>query len=139
MERHHAAAPLSRLPRLKGCQLRQVAVQGERWLAQLGWQSAAQHSGPRDRWIAWSTLQRTTRLFLVANNARFLVLPAAGSVPGLSLGRDWQALDSTPLVLAETLVDPARFRGTCYRAANWIELGPTRGWRHGASKGTAFR
>ena len=124
--------------KLCGCQLKQVAVHGQRWLALLGWQAAALHCGPRDRWIGWSSLQRRTRLFLLANQSRFLLLPAAGSQPGLAsrvlglslrrLPRDWQRRYATPLVLVETFVDPQRFRGTCYRAANWIELGRTRGF-----------
>ena len=124
--------------KLCGCQLKQVAVHGQRWLALLGWQAAALHSGPRDRWIGWSPLQRRTRLFLLANQSRFLLLPRAGSQPGLAsrvlglslrrLPRDWQQRYATPLLLVETFVDPQRFRGTCYRAANWIELGLTRGF-----------
>ena len=113
-------------------------MQGQRWLALLGWQAAALHSGPRDRWIGWSPLQRRTRLFLLANQSRFLLLPRAGSQPGLAsrvlglslrrLPRDWQQRYATPLLLVETFVDPQRFRGTCYHAANWIELGLTRGF-----------
>ena len=110
--------------KLCGCQLKQVAVQGQRWLALLGCQAAALHSGPRDRWIGWSPLQRRTRLFLLANQSRFLLLPRAGSQPGLAsrvlglslrrLPRDWQQRYATPLLLVETFVDPQRFRGTCY-------------------------
>ena len=124
--------------KLCGAQLKQVAVVGERWLALLGWQAGALHCEARERWIGWSPGQRRTRLFLVANNARFLLLPAAGSVPGLAsrvlglslrrLQRDWRARNGTPLLLAESFVDAARFRGTCYRAANWIEVGSTRGF-----------
>ena len=75
---------------------------GERWLALLGWHAAALHCAARDRWIGWSSLQRRQRLFLVANNSRYLLLPAASGVPnlasrvlGLSLSRlraDWLAL-----------------------------------------------
>ena len=119
--------------KLCGCQLKQVAVHGQRWLTLLGWQAAAPHCGPRDRWIGWSPLQRRTRLFLLASQSRFLLLPPAGSQPGLAsrvlglslrrLPRDWQQRYATPLLLVETFVDPQRFRGTCYRAANWIEVG----------------
>ena len=82
--------------KLCGCQLKQVAVQGQRWLALLGWQAAALHCGPRDRWIGWSPLQRRTRLFLLANQSRSLLLPRAGSQPGLAsrvlgLISDWLA------------------------------------------------
>ena len=121
-----------------GRRLRHVAVQGDRWLALLGWHAAALHCAARDRWIGWTSLQRRQRLFLVANNSRFLLLPAVGSVPGLAsrvlglslrrLRRDWQAVHGHDLLLAETFVDPARFAGTCYRAANWREVGRTLGY-----------
>ena len=118
--------------------LHHVVVWRGRWLALLGWHAAALHCAARDRWIGWSDLQRRARLFLVANNTRFLVLPAASGqpclasrVPGPSLRRlprDWQQLHGHPVPLAETFVDPQLFRGTCYRAANWIEVGATRGF-----------
>jgi hypothetical protein len=78
------------------------------------------------------------RLHLLANNARFLILPAAGRVPNLAsrvlalnlrrLSGDWQRIHGHPLLLAETFVDLARFTGACYRAANWQALGTTRGF-----------
>ena len=121
-----------------GKRLRQVAVHGERWLALIGWHAAALHCAARDRWIGWSSLQRRQRLFLVANQSRFLLLSEAGSSPhlasrvlGLSLRqlpREWQRLHGSVLLLAESFVDPARFAGTCYRAANWIEVGATQGF-----------
>ena len=120
------------LRKMCGRRLRHVAVKRERWLALLGWQAAALHCTARDRWIGWTSLQRRTGLFLVANNTRYLLLPGAAGPPRLAsrvlgrslrrLARDWQAL-----LLAGTFVDPARFRGTCYRAANWIHLGQTQG------------
>ena len=122
---------------LCGRRLRHVAVLGDRWLALLGWHSAALHCAARDRWIGWSHLQRRQRLFLLANNSRYVLLPAAAGVPnlasrvlGLSLRRlrtDWLARHGHDLLLAETFVDP-RFAGTCYRAANWQEVGSTRGY-----------
>ena len=124
--------------KLCGAQLKQVAVWGDRWLALLGWQEAALHCGPRDRWLGWTTWQRRARLHLVANQSRFLLLPSAGRTPrlasrvlGLSLRRlaaDWRARSGRPLLLVETFVDPARFAGTCYRAANWLPLGHTQGF-----------
>ena len=150
MRRHHYLG----FRKMCGRRLRHVAVQGERWLALLGWHAAALHCAARERWIGWSSLQRRARLFLVAGNTRFLILPQASGqrclasrVLGLSLrrlARDWQALHGHPILLAESFVDPARFAGTCYRAANWIEVGATRGYgrargtlnyvRHGAPK-----
>ena len=126
---------------------------GAGWRCWAGTRSAL-HCAARERWIGWSSLQRRARLFLVVGNTRFLILPQASGqrclasrVLGLSLrrlARDWQALHGHPIVLAESFVDPARFAGTCYRAANWIEVGLTRGYgrargtlnyvRHGAPK-----
>ncbi|MDE0627421.1 MAG: DUF4338 domain-containing protein [Bryobacterales bacterium] len=116
----------------RGNRLRQVAVLGERWLALLGWHAAALHCAARDRWIGWTSLQRQQRLFLVANQSRFLLLTEAGRSPHLAsrvlgrslrqLPREWQRRHGASLLLAETFVDPAHFAGTCYRAANWIEL-----------------
>lgn len=121
-----------------GRQLRHVAVHGERWLALLGWQSPALRCAARERWIGWSSLQRRMRLFLVVNNTRFLVLAEAERQPGLAsrvlsrslrrLPGDWLARYKYSPLLCETFVDPARFRGTCYRAANWIEVGATTGY-----------
>jgi hypothetical protein len=95
------------------------------------WQCAA-----RDQWIGWSAAQRAQRLGWIVNNTRFLILPWV-RVPHLAshiLGRvsrqvrhDWQAKYQQPLWLLETFVDRQRFAGTCYRAANWIHLGSTKG------------
>jgi hypothetical protein len=105
-------------------------------LACLAWSSAPRHLGPRDRFIGWSAAARRHNIHLVAYNPRFLVLPWI-EVPHLAshlLGRiarrlsaDWQRLYGHPIYFVETFVDPARFRGTCYRAANWIVLGRTTG------------
>jgi hypothetical protein len=94
------------------------------------------HLGPRDRFIGWSAAARRHNIHLVAYNPRFLVLPWI-EVPHLAshlLGRmarrlsaDWERLYRHPIYFVETFVDPARFRGTCYRAANWIVLGRTTG------------
>lgn len=118
----------------------QVAEWQGRWLALIGWTAAAYRCRARDSWIGWTDDQRRRRLRFVANNARFLILPDAhvahlGSrVLGLALrrlSRDWQAIHSHPVVLAETFIDPARFRGTVYWAANWQDVGTTLGFgRH---------
>ena len=122
---------------LFGRSLRHVAVRGETWLALLGWQAGAFKVGVRDAWIGWTREQQFARLHLVANNARFAVLPA-GRVPNLAsralglglrrLSRDMRAAHGHPVLLAETFVDPSRFAGTCYRASNWVLLGRTRGF-----------
>jgi hypothetical protein len=105
-------------------------------VACLAFSSAPRHLGPRDRFIGWSPAQRQANLHLLAYNTRFLILPWV-RVPHLAshlLGRvarvisqDWQRLYEHPIYGLETFIDPARFRGTCYRAANWIYLGQTTG------------
>ena len=89
-----------------GRQLKLADVLGGRWRALLGWQSAALHCDPRDRWIGGFPLQRRTRLLLRANNPRILLLAPglASRVLGLSLrllACDWRARCSTPLLLAQ--------------------------------------
>src|SRR5579864_303993 len=105
-------------------------------LAALLFTSAAWRMAPRDRWIGWSDLVRQRNIPLVVNHSRFLILPWT-RIPHLAshilarvaqqLPRGWQARCGVTPVLMETLVDPARYRGTCYRAANWIEAGMTSG------------
>jgi len=90
----------------------------------------------RDEWIGWSERVRAQRLNWVVNNSRFLIFPwvrvanLASRVLGLAarrLGEDWQRRYGYRPVLLETFVDPERYRGTCYQAANWIGLGMTTG------------
>ena len=115
--------------------VRYVAHHRGRWLALLVFSAAALKCGARDRWIGWDYGVRFSRLHLVTNNARFLILPGGprnlGSrVLALCVRRlvsDWPARFGHELLLAETFVDPA-FRGTVYRAANWVEVGRTRGF-----------
>lgn len=105
-------------------------------LAALLFTSAAWRMAPRDRCIGWSDLVRQRNLPLVVNHSRFLILPWA-RIPHLAshilaraaqqLPGDWQARYGVAPLLLETLVDPARYRGTCYRAANWIAAGMTTG------------
>ena len=108
----------------------------QRPIACLAWSSAPRHLGPRDRFLGWSAEARRRNIHLIATNLRFLVLPWV-KVPHLAshiLGRmarqlpgDWEQLYEHPVHFLETFVDPDRFRGTCYRAANWIVLGHTTG------------
>jgi len=118
--------------------LRYVAVSPDGdWVALLGWASAAWHLREREAWLGWSLEQRRRRLRLVAQNARFLILPGeacpnlASRVLGLCcqrLSEDWQLVHGHGVLLAESFVDPARFLGTCYRAAGWQALGRTKGF-----------
>jgi len=95
------------------------------------WQCAA-----RDQWIGWSKEQRAQRLSGVANNTRFLIFEWI-RVPHLAshilgrigqrIGADWKAKYRQTLFVLETFVDRERFGGGCYRAANWLCVGQTRG------------
>jgi len=108
----------------------------ERILACLQWSSAAWKMAARDRWIGWNEPERRRNLPLIVNNSRFLILPWV-RVRGLAskilslcarwLPADWEIRYGYRPLLLETLVDAGRFPGTCYRAANWIELGQTQG------------
>jgi Domain of unknown function (DUF4338) len=112
-----------------------VWAQG-RPIACMAWSSAPRHLGSRDRHIGWSAEARRRNIRFVAYNTRFLILPwvevphlashILGSIAS-SLSKDWEHLYDHPVYFAETFIDPGRFRGTCYRAANWKLLGLTTG------------
>ena len=119
-----------------GAHLRYWVRHGGRELACLLWTSPAWKMQARDEWIGWSDEQRRHNLQSIVNNGRFLVLPwvrikgLASKILALSarqMPRDWETRYGCRPVLLETLVDVARFRGTCYRAANWIHVGQTAG------------
>ena len=105
-------------------------------IACMAFSSAPRHLGSRDRFIGWDKQARLKNIRLLAYNTRFLILPWV-RVPHLAshlLGRiarqlsgDWEQCYGHPIHFLETFVDPARFRGTCYRAANWVYLGLTTG------------
>jgi hypothetical protein len=137
MSAHHYLG----LRSLVGESLRYVAEVPERWLALLGWSTAAFKCRPRDAWIGWLPEVQWQRLSLIANNARFLMLPGiripnlASKVLSLNVRRlayDWDRVHGHPVLLAETFVDTARFTGACYKAANWQYLGHTRGYSKNA-------
>lgn len=108
----------------------------DRPVACLAWSSAPLQLGPRDRFIGWSLAARRRNLHLIAYNPRYLILPWV-RVPHLAshvLGRtmrilsgEWQRVYGHPIHFAETFVDVSRYRGTCYRAANWVSMGWTSG------------
>lgn len=119
-----------------GAHLRYGVRHGERELACLLWTSPAWKMQARDSWIGWSDEQRRSNLQRIVNNGRFLILPwvhvqgLASKILALSarqMPRDWEMRYGCRPMLLETLVDAGRFRGTCYRAANWIHLGQTAG------------
>jgi hypothetical protein len=121
---------------LPGAQLRYFANANDSIVALLGFGAAAWKTDPRDRFIGWTKEQRELRLHLVINNARFLILPwihcrnLASMLLGMAtrrLAEDWQQSYGYRPALVETFVEISRFRGTCYKAANWIRLGETQG------------
>ena len=119
-----------------GEHLKYLAYDQGRVLAALAFSSASRAVGCRDRFIGWPVEVRRRNLRFLAYNSRLLILPWV-EIPHLAshlLGRmartlspDWQQLYGHPVHFLETFVDPTRFRGTCYRAANWIFLGTTTG------------
>jgi hypothetical protein len=119
-----------------GEHLKHLVYAGERPIACFAWSSAPRHLGPRDRFIGWSAAVRRRNLRFVVYNSRYLILPWV-EVPHLAshllgtmtrrLSAEWARVYGHPVYFAETFIDPARFRGTCYRAANWIVLGRTTG------------
>jgi len=105
-------------------------------IACAAWSSAPRHIGARDRYIGWSAEARRRNIRFLAYNTRFLILPwvkvehLASHILGRMTARisaDWQQMYGHPIYFLETFVDPERFRGTCYRAANWVWLGKTTG------------
>jgi SRSO17 transposase len=136
---------------LVGRSLKYLVYTGSRLIAALGWQSAVGHLACRDHVIGWDASQRREHLHRVANNARFLIMPwvrirhAGSHILGRNIARlnqDWEAKYGYQLWLLEGFVDPSSYRGTCYRASNWVCIGETKGFRkekegfvyHGATK-----
>jgi len=119
-----------------GEHLKYLVFAGGRPLGCFAWSSAPRHLAPRDRYIGWSPEARRRNIHLVAYNPRFLILPwvevrhlashLLGQMMRL-LSADWGRVYGHPIHFAETFVEPERYRGTCYRAANWIVLGRTTG------------
>jgi hypothetical protein len=121
---------------LPGAQLRYFVMLDQKIIALLGFGAAAWQAAPRDHYIGWTHSLRKRHLPLVVNNARFLILPwvqvknlaskilslAAKQVP-----EDWQKQYEIKPVLMETFVETGRFAGTCYKAANWVHVGETKG------------
>lgn len=105
-------------------------------LACLLFGSSAWSCAPRDRFIGWDADTRKKKLHLTTNNTRFLILPwvnvphLASHILGLISRRvasDWQEKYGHRVYLLETFVEKGRFKGTCYKAANWIHVGETTG------------
>lgn len=122
-----------------GAHLKYAVRAKDRLIAYVIFSSAPRVLAPRDRFIGWDKERRLRNVHLIAYNPRFLILPWV-QVPHLAshilgtisrrLSSDWQELYSHPLCFLETFVDSSRYKGTCYKAANWILLGHTRGRGH---------
>lgn len=132
-------------PTLVGEHIRHLVFIDGQVVACLSWASAAWKIKARDQFIGWDETTKRKNLHLIANNSRFLILPwirvkyLASKALSLSLrrlGADWEKTYEHPLYLAETFVDISRFSGTCYQAANWIEVGRTKG---SAKKGNEYQ
>jgi len=119
-----------------GEHLKYLVYAGGRPIACVAWSSAPRHLGSRDRFIGWAADARLANIRLLAYNTRFLILPwvkvahlASHLLARMArvLSADWQRVYGHPIYFLETFVDPQRFRGTCYRAANWTLMGVTTG------------
>ena len=119
-----------------GEHLKYIVFAAERPIACFAWSSAPRHLGPRDRFLGWSTEARRRNIRFLAYNTRYLILPwveirhLASHLLGAMIRRisgDWERAYGHPVYYLESFVDPQRFRGTCYRAANWRFLGLTTG------------
>ena len=119
-----------------GEHLKFIVYAQERPVALFAWSSAPRHLGPRDRYLGWSAQTRRRNIGSVVYNTRFLILPWV-KVPHLAshllsrmtriLPAEWERVYGHAVYFAETFVDTTIFRGTCYRAANWVYLGRTQG------------
>lgn len=131
MEQYHP------LGNRKGIRIKQLAYIGHRPIAALGWSNPALHLETRDAFVGWDFHTKNQGLNHIANNARFLILPwirlknlashllsrAVGALPQL-----WEQKAGKPLYLVETFVDETSYQGTCYKAANWLHLGHSKGF-----------
>lgn len=142
MERFHYLGDAE----LVGESLRYVALVDGKLAGLLSWAAASLCNAARDRYVGWDQPSRRANLHLVVNNSRFLLLPWTRRLPHLAsrvlaanlrrLSRDWEQAYGHRVVLAESFVDSSRFRGTCYRASNWICVGETKGW---SKRGATYR
>lgn len=118
--------------------LLQIVEHEGRWVALLDWGPAALKLQDRDDWIGWNARQRADRRELLVLNRRFLILSSA-RMPNLAsrclsmglraLARQWRNLYGFEPLLAETFTDIEQFEGTCYKAANWLPIGLTKGFK----------
>ncbi len=119
-----------------GEHLKYLICYKKRPVACLAWSSAPRHIGKRDKFIGWNAETRVKNLHYLAYNTRFLILPwikvphLASHILGTSaqiISKDWEQIYNHPVYYLETFVDKERFKGTCYKASNWIYVGDTKG------------
>jgi len=121
---------------LPGAQLRYFVKSEQQVIALFGFGAAAWKTAPRDHFIGWNQIQREKNIHLVVNNARFLILPWISShnlgsrllsMAAKRIADDWHNLYKYRPILLESFVDQEKFKGICYKAANWIYVGQTKG------------
>ena len=125
--------------RLVGRTLRYVAEVDGQWVGLLAFSAAALHLKAREGWIGWNARQQARRLVFVVSNSRFLLLPERERYPNLAsrvlglvlrrLSADWQERWKHPVLVVESFVDEALYRGTCYRACGFEAVGVTSGFK----------
>jgi len=122
-------------PRVFGSQIRYMITTEGQDLGCLLFSASSWALAPREKWIGWAAEERKAHLHLIVNNSRFLILPwvhvknlasRALSMASRRIQRDWLAEYCYAPVLLETFVEPP-YKGTCYKASNWIYLGETQG------------
>jgi len=132
VQKHHMLG----YTRVYGAQLRYFIRSGADDLGCLQFSASSWSLAPRDEWIGWTLQDRKTRLHLIVNNSKFLVLPwvhirnmssRALSMAARRIEADWLRVYNYAPVLLETFVDSTYYPGTSYKAANWIYLGQTQG------------
>lgn len=121
---------------MPGAQIRYLIKAGERVLGAMGFGGPAWKVAPRDNFIGWTPEERQSCLHLIVNQTRFLILPWVRcknlATKSLALAKhriadDWEERYGYRPVLLETFVDTTKFRGTSYKAGNWIQVGLTQG------------
>jgi len=119
-----------------GSHLKYIAFIDDRPVACLGWGSAAWSVKSRDSFIGWDKPTKEKNLHFIANNTRFLILPWISvkylasktlAINARRISDDWSKIYNHPLHLLETFIEKNRFKGTCYKAANWTCVGQTKG------------
>jgi hypothetical protein len=122
---------------LCGAQIRYlIQSESQGYVGGMAFSAAAWQLAARDLWIGWDATSRSKHLNEVICNSRFLILPHIKvknlashvlSVCVKSLCEDWYEQYKIRPVLLETFIEQEKFEGTCYRAANWIHVGQTKG------------